>query len=218
MSEIKIKVKQTNGQKLTKTLSVMSDMQIDEFRKKIKEEFNVEESKQNLIFKGRILKEGKSLSEYNIKNDDLILLVERITAPPSNNQSNILNIPSNISSGHGAPGQINYDLLNQNLGTNMNFDQIERMLENPMVQSQMQDMLSDPNVLNTMMNNPMIKPLLDNNPMLRSLFSNPEFMRNMMRPEVLRQFRDMRQNFGNDLGGLGMGMGNPLLNNYMNMF
>jgi hypothetical protein len=41
MSEIKIKVKQTNGQKLTKTITVMSDMQIDEFRKKIKEELNI---------------------------------------------------------------------------------------------------------------------------------------------------------------------------------
>jgi hypothetical protein len=48
----------------------------------------------------------------------------------------------------------------------MNLDQMERMLENPMIQSQMQDMLSDPNVINMMMNNPMIKPLLDNNPML----------------------------------------------------
>ena len=94
----------------------------------------------------------------------------------------------------------------------MNLDQMERMLENPMIQSQMQDMLSDPNVINMMMNNPMIKPLLDNNPMLRNLISNPEFMRNMMRPEVLRQMRDMRQNNG-DFGGLGLGMGNPLLNN-----
>ena len=33
----------------------------------------------------------------------------------------------------------------------MNFDQIERMMEHPMIQSQMQDVLNDPNMLNMLM-------------------------------------------------------------------
>lgn len=204
MSEINITIKQTNGEKQIFDLSIQSDIAISELKNRIKEVLQIPESKQNLIFKGHILFDNKSLEEYKISDKDTILLVEKISDSNKNNT-----VPKvNLSTGIGTPGMINYDLLNQPLtGANINPEQLAQILERPEFATQMNNMLSDPDVINAMLNNPQIKPLLDANPMLREQFSNPEFIRSILNPDNLRMMQNMQQ--GNYMDN------NPFMNNMM---
>jgi ubiquilin len=77
-------------------------------------------------------------------------------------------------------------------------------------------MLSDPNTLNMILENPQIKPLLDSNPQLRQMMSNPEMLRMMLNPQNLQAMSQLGGMGG--MGGLGgmPGMGgllNPNPNN-----
>ena len=62
-------------------------------------------------------------------------------------------------------------------------------------------MLSDPNTLNMILENPQIKPLLDSNPQLRQMMSNPEMLRMMLNPQNMQAMSQMGGAGG--LGGLG---------------
>jgi len=66
-------------------------------------------------------------------------------------------------------------------------------------------MLSDPNALNMMLNNPQIKPLLDANPQLRTMMSNPQMLQMMLNPQMIQSAMGMMGgNPGaNPMGGLG---------------
>jgi ubiquilin len=72
---------------------------------------------------------------------------------------------------------------------------------NPMYQQAMDQVLSNPQMVQRMLDNPQIKPLLDQNPQLRLMMSNPEFLRSMMNPETLQGLSSM-------MGGQGL---NPLM-------
>lgn len=99
-----------------------------------------------------------------------------------------------------------------------NMEQTISMLENPMISSMMDQLMSDPATMQSMMDsNPMLRQMRESNPQLAAMISNPEMMRSMMRPENLRamsQMQNAMQQLGMNLpGGLpGMpppGVGNP---------
>ncbi len=207
-NEITITIKQANASKKTEILQISPECTIDDLRELISIKFNIPPIKQNLILKGHILKDGKTIQESNIKDKDIILLVEKIGV--TQKQNNLPKVP--LQSGHGAPGQINYDLLSQPLGGNINLEQFNQILSIPEVSSQLNDMIDDPNVINAMLENPQIKPLLDANPFMRSIMSNPEFLRNMLKPENIRAMQDMMQNRENMMNS----MNQPINNNNMN--
>jgi len=71
------------------------------------------------------------------------------------------------------------------------------MLENPMFQSQMNEAMNNPQVIQMMQNSPMIR----DNPMMRNMLNNPEIRRMMMDPTFLRQSMRMSQMMGG--GGAG---------------
>lgn len=227
-SEIIITIRQTNGDKQSFEIAIQSDLTILELKIRIKEFIQIPEDKQNLIYKGHILFDNKKLEDYHIISHDTILLVEKI-GEQNKQPSRVPNV--NLQSGVGAPGQINYDLLRQPMGgANINFEQLEQIMQRPEIAGQFNEMLGDPNVINAMLDNPQIKPLLDANPFLRQQMSNPEFLRNIFNPESLRMMRQLQENgpnlmgnplenSGNNMGGMG-GMNpymNPLMfNPYMN--
>ena len=208
-NEITITIKQANASKKTETLQISPECTIDDLRELISVKFNIPPIKQNLILKGHILKDGKTIQESNIKDKDTILLVEKIGV--TQKQNNLPKVP--LQSGHGAPGQINYDLLRQPVGGNINLEQFNQLLSIPEVSSQLNDMIDDPNIINAMLDNPQIKPLLDANPFMRSVMSNPEFLRNMLKPENIRAMQDMMQNRDNMMNSMNQPMNN---NNNMN--
>ena len=78
MTEVEIKIKFTkSGQTTLKELTLLSDMLIEELRVVIEEELKVPSYKQNLIFRGKMLQNGKKIEDYKISNNDIILLVEK---------------------------------------------------------------------------------------------------------------------------------------------
>ena len=208
-NEIKITIKQANASKKTEILQISPECTIDDLRELISVKFNIPPIKQNLILKGHILTNGKTIQESNIKDKDIILLVEKIGV--GQKQNNLPKVP--LQSGHGAPGQINYDLLRQPIGGNINLEQFNQLLSNPLISSQLNDMIDDPNIISAMLDNPQIKPLLDANPFMRSIMSNPEFLRNMLKPENIRAMQDMMENRENMMNS----MNQPMNNNNMNL-
>lgn len=92
-------------------------------------------------------------------------------------------------------------------GPNMNMDQMLQMLENPMVNQMMQQVMSDPNAFQSMMNNnPMLRQMRETNPAAASMMSNPETMRAMLDPNNLRaimQMQNAMQQLGQNMPGFG---------------
>merc|ERR1719181_1446043 len=79
-------------------------------------------------------------------------------------------------------------------GMNMDPAMMSQMLQNPMVQSMMQNLASNPQMLQTMIqNNPMLQNMAQQNPMLQTMLSNPQMLQAMMNPQMLQLVAQMRQ-------------------------
>ena len=189
MTEINIKIKYNKGDITIKELTILSDMKIEELRVIIEEEFKIPTFKQNLIFKGRMLKNEKNIEDYNITNNDIILLVEKLGEEKE--KEGLKNVTG--QSGVGAPGQINYDLLKQPMGFGGNINQVIEAMKIPEIQGQMESMMDDPNVIEAMMQNPQMKALCEINPGIKDLMTNKEFIKNMLKPENLEAMKNLQE-------------------------
>jgi len=87
----------------------------------------------------------------------------------------------------------------------MNIEQTISMLENPLVNTMMQQMMSDPQTMQTMLNNnPLLQQMRQSNPATAAMMSNPETLRAMMDPANLRSMLQMQNSFqqlGNNVPG-----------------
>ncbi len=78
------------------------------------------------------------------------------------------------------------------------------MLQNPQYASQLNEVLSNPDLVNSMIeSNPMLRGMGDS---ARQAFNNPQFRRMMTDPDMLRQMAQMQRQFPGMFGGMG-GMG-----------
>lgn len=78
-----------------------------------------------------------------------------------------------------------------NMGINM--EQSIQMLENPLVQQMMDQMMQNPAMLQQMMDsNPMMRQLRETNPQMAEMMSNPETIRSMMNPSNLRNMMSLQ--------------------------
>lgn len=159
MSELKIKVKQTSSNQ-TFEITISSDNTIEDLKKKLEEPSKLSPVAQNLIYKGRILANEKLLSDYNIQNDHVIILVKKyVDEKKEEPQQNTNNSTTNTNSGNGntQPQQNPFNMFqggNQNTGFGgmgglgggmgglggmggMNLDQMQQMMNNPMYQQAM---------------------------------------------------------------------------------
>ena len=198
MTEINIKIKYNKGEVTLKEFTLLSDMTIDELRLIVEEEFKIPSYKQNLIYRGKMLQNEKKLEDYNISNNDIILLIEKIGEEKEKVGLNGVTGQTGV----GAVGQINYDLLKRPMAFGGDINQMIEALKMPEVQGHLESMMEDPNVIDAMMQNPQIKAMLDLNPGMRNLFMDKEFMRSMLNPENLEALKNIRE------GNL-----NPLFNN-----
>ena len=205
MTEINIKIKYNKGEVILKELTLLTDMTIEELRLIIEEEFKIPSYKQNLIYRGKMLQNEKKLEDYNISNNDIILLIEKIGEEKEKVGLNKVSGQAGV----GTPGQINYDLFKKPMGFSGNINHMIEALKIPEVQGQIESMMDDPNVIEAMMQNPQIKALCDLNPGMRSLFTNKEFMRSMLNPEYLESLKNIQE-----------GNVNPISNNqnFQNLF
>ncbi|KAL9584976.1 MAG: hypothetical protein Q9212_001798 [Teloschistes hypoglaucus] len=83
-------------------------------------------------------------------------------------------------------------------------EQMADMLQNPQYASQLNEVLSNPDLINSMIEgNPMLRGMGDS---ARQALNNPQFRRMMTDPEMLRQMAQMQRQFPGMFGGMG-GMG-----------
>ena len=213
MAEIQIKIKFNKGEQIIKEFTVLSDMFIDDLRIIIEEEFKIPPIKQNLIYKGKMLQNQKKIEDYNISNNDLILLVEKIGV--KEDKVGLEKVSGR--SGIGVPGQINYDLLKQPFGYGGDVNQLIEAMKIPEIAGSVDKLFDDPNVLDAMMQNPQIKSLCELNPRIKDLLMNKEFMKSLLEPENLERMKRMQEGTATMQDYLGIlnlnGGGNNNINN-----
>jgi hypothetical protein len=136
--EVSIKIKRPSST-TTIDLTVLKSLTVLELKAILKEKTGLEESRQNIVYKGKILADEKLLSDYGVSDDHTMILVEKVT----NNSTTTTPTPQNrfpMQTGLGTPGIINTDLLNQPLNPgNVDIGALSQMLGNPEVQQQMND-------------------------------------------------------------------------------
>lgn len=213
MTEINIKIKYTKRESIIKEFTILNDMTVEDLRLIIEEELKVPSYKQNLIFKGKMLKNEKKLEDYKISNGDIILLVEKVGESGEKVGLNKVTAQSGV----GARGQINYDLLKQPMNFSGDISQLVEAMKIPEIAGQVDSMFDDPNIMNAMMQNPQIKAMCDLCPGVKDLMTNKEFMKKMLSPENLEKLQNIQNGTGNvsDLTS-SLGLNNNMNNNNWN--
>ena len=203
------------------TVMVKPDASIKELKDEVSKKFSKTNEQLCLIFSGKILKDQDTLAQHNIKDGFTVHLVIKsrpttsepasstttttttttttstpqpqattttTTPTPTTNPlpttNNLFNLP------FGGPGLLN-NLGSLGLG-NANFaemqaqmqqqvmsnpDMMRQMLDNPMVQS----LMSNPDVIRElMMSNPQMQSLLERNPEVQHMLNNPTLLRETM--------------------------------------
>lgn len=83
-----IRVRTMDGQKDTRVRGLSKLTKIEDLRIKLEEAFDVPPSKQRLFFKGKQLEDGHTLFDYNVGLDEIVQLMIRTIAPPSDKNNN----------------------------------------------------------------------------------------------------------------------------------
>ncbi|KAI4285095.1 MAG: hypothetical protein L6R38_000936 [Xanthoria sp. 2 TBL-2021] len=187
--------------------------------------------RQRLIYSGRVLKDADTLASYKIKEGNTVHLVKSAASNQRQNpatQSSAPNtttpssqgVPTNLAAGTGnnplaGLTGARYAGLAQLPGAGMfgpdggmgappGPEQMAEMLQNPQYASQLNEVLSNPDLVNSMIEgNPMLRGMGDS---ARQALNNPQFRRMMTDPETLRQMAQMQRQFPGMFGGMG-GMG-----------
>jgi ubiquilin len=178
---------------------------------------------QKLIFKGKMLKDSDILSAVGISDGCALHMVQTKAGPTTAKPTDTFQGTSNTSttqstSNVGVPSNMSaggFGMLNQfgfapttNANNNNANNPYASMMNNPMMQSMMQNLLSNPDMLRNMINNnPMLKQMVDNNPELQTALNDPAMLQMMSDPQVINAAMGM-MNRGGGMGGLGAMMGN----------
>ncbi|XP_064960878.1 ubiquitin domain-containing protein DSK2a-like isoform X2 [Musa acuminata AAA Group] len=79
--------------------------------------------------------------------------------------------------------------------------QLSQVLQNPAMMQTMQNLLSDPQYVNQMLDlNPNMRGLLESNTQLREMLQNPDFLCQLMSPETMQQLLSFRQSMFSHVG------------------
>lgn len=229
--KINVKVKMTSNNS-TFDISIDKTGTVLDLKKACTEHTQLKETEQNLVYKGRILVDEKTIADYNIMNDHTIILVkkfvpevkaeEKTTTTTTSNSVDPFAVfqaqPIEGGSSSGLSGLSGLGGMGQSgLGGLGGIDpsQLNSMMSNPQYMNMMNEMLGDPNTLNMIMNSSQLKPLLDSNPQLRQMMSNPQMMQQMMNPQNLQNAMNMMGQGGQGgQSGLGGQSGSQGFNPY----
>eukprot|EP00485_Elphidium_margaritaceum_P003956 CAMPEP_0202686338 /NCGR_PEP_ID=MMETSP1385-20130828/2154_1 /ASSEMBLY_ACC=CAM_ASM_000861 /TAXON_ID=933848 /ORGANISM="Elphidium margaritaceum" /LENGTH=592 /DNA_ID=CAMNT_0049340899 /DNA_START=9 /DNA_END=1787 /DNA_ORIENTATION=+ len=93
-SKITITIKTTDGA-LSDTVEIYSNESVSTLKKSIDDKFQCDQQEQKLVFHGEILEDNKSVADYGIKHDSIVLLMKnpnkvaanKPTAPPQSNRN-----------------------------------------------------------------------------------------------------------------------------------
>ncbi|RMX38963.1 hypothetical protein pdam_00022506 [Pocillopora damicornis] len=182
------------------TIETEATATILKFKELVSIKFNAPVHQLCLIFAGRILKDGDTLASYSIKDGFTVHLVIKsdnraqqqaaqhasgqqqspsstpVTSPASNPTSQ--SVPSFQSGLDGIGGfdmlgnSGNIHQMSQQLMSNP--EMLRQMMDNPMVQS----MMSNPDLIRQMiLSNPQMQQIIERNPEISHILNNPDLMR-----------------------------------------
>jgi ubiquilin len=186
----------------------------------------VSTDRMRLIYSGRVMKDPDTLATYKIKSGNTIHMVKSAAsnaaqkpAPatpsaggassaaagvPTNMAAGTANNPLAALTGARYAGHVNLPGMDMfgadgGMGAPPSEDQLATMLDDPNMQQMMNEALSNPQMVDMMINS---IPGLANNPQARAMLSDPAFRRMLTSPETLRQAATMRRLMGG-AGGAG---------------
>lgn len=234
MTNISLTIKAANDQKYTVTVD--SESSVLALKEAIAPVADIEKERQRLIYAGRVLKDEESLKTYKIQDGHSIHLVKTLGQNPAAAATNVSDrtqqVPTNIQAGQGANNPLANLTSARYAGFNIpmpsasmfgpnpenpvppSTEELANMLSNPMVQSSINEMFSNPQMLDMIINS---SPHLRNAPpYVRQMMQSPEFRRAMTDPDTMRQMAQLHQQMGaagidpmslmgGGLGGAGLG-------------
>ena len=186
MEEIKIKIKMSSNEKLFIIPIYKSDT-ILKLKEKCEKETNIPVFQQNLIYEGRILLNEKLIKDYNLDNEQTIILVKE-HAPINLISEAFSNLGLNPNDlGNISPPTQIISNLNLNETDPHNFNQF---LRNPLNLQIFNNMLKEPSILQMMLNSPFIQIQSRNNPLFQSIFDS-QIMQQIFRPENMQMLSNI---------------------------
>ncbi|KAF5395494.1 Ubiquilin-1 [Paragonimus heterotremus] len=185
-----------------KTVSVPEDASIKQLREEVSKAFNAPVKQICLIFAGKILNDGESLTQHKIKDGLIVHLVIRVpkaesTTTGSSRDPNAATAGNASQPIHTPMGTLPDVGGFQNIfGTGgTSFANMQQALQTQVMQN--------PELLRSMLENPMVQSLMSNPDVIRSLFqANPQ-MRELM--EVICGHQAYVQRFEALLGAFSFG-------------
>lgn len=217
-SQITFNVKAANDQKHVLTLPSTTTVGDLKTKLSTPEYADIPPERQRLIFSGRVLKDPDTLGGVKIKDGHTVHLVKGAASnarqnPASQGTSTSTGgsgtptpqVPTNIAAGtgnnplagltgaryagfHGLPGMDTFG-PDGGMGPPQNSQAILDMMEDPNFLQQMNEAMNNPQVLDMMLQSPMIR----DNPMMQNVLRNPEMRRMMFSPEMLRMQIQMQR-------------------------
>ncbi|XP_033322637.1 ubiquilin isoform X2 [Megalopta genalis] len=178
------------------TIEIEEGASIKDFREAVSKKFNAQTEQLCLIFAGKIMKDHESLSTHNVKDGLTVHLVIKAGRTPSNqsqdstptqrNPPDISASPFGLGSLGGLVGleslglgSANFIDLQQSMQRELlsNPETMRIILDNPLVQN----LMNDPeNMRNLISANPQIQELMERNPEISHVLNNPELLRQTM--------------------------------------
>ena len=218
MSEetITIKIKMTSNAKVY-SITVNKTCTVEELKQACEKETSIPVESQNLVFKGRILENSKKIDEYNVQNDNTIILVKKASQvkkdepkQETQNQNQNQNTSNNENQTQNTNSNTNNSNTNNNPNPNMNMNNPFGMNLNNMFQGlggmggldgglgmggmnpqMMSQILNNPmymQMMQNLMSDPNTMNMLMNQPQIKALIdSNPMMREIFSNPELLRQ-------------------------------
>ncbi|ODV66081.1 hypothetical protein HYPBUDRAFT_153603 [Hyphopichia burtonii NRRL Y-1933] len=222
-------------------VNVSPTITVLELKEKIAEESSVPAGNQRLIYSGKVLKDGETVSSYKVQSGHTIHLVKSAGAKPASasgttnsttaasgsetqnsTASNNSGVPSNIAAGQGSFNPLadltgaryagytqlpSASMFGPDGGMNSGMpdpEQLSQMMSNPMFQESMNSMLSNPQMLDFMINqNPQLRAM---GPQVREMFQSPFFRQMLSNPEMMRSMMSLSSQGGfPGLGGADAG-------------
>ncbi|KAF6064013.1 Ubiquitin family protein [Candida albicans] len=212
MSEsITITIKSSGDKKYEVTFD--PSITVSQLKELVAEKSDIPAGSQRLIYSGKVLKDTETVTSYKVQNGHTIHLVKTAPQQSTANQSSSTpanaSVPSNIAAGQGSFNPLadltgaryagysqlpSASMFGPDGGMNSNIpdpEQLNSMMSNPLVQQQMQAMLSDPQMLDFMIQqNPQLRAM---GPEVRQMLQSPFFRQMMSNPEMLRSMMQMER-------------------------
>ncbi len=145
--EITIKIKRINNNTLIE-MKIGKSATVLELKEKIQEKTGVDTNRQNLVYKGKVLVDDKTLAEYQVENDHTLIYVEKVgniqtttSNTSGSSTTSTTSRPFTMQAGLGTPGTINTDILRHPISGTMDLNTAMNMLSNPQLQQAMNEVI-----------------------------------------------------------------------------